>query len=179
MSMKSYAELELARIPHDEDGLQSLMDKDILEIIEKFSEQNHSGFSANYALSILDRLLRFKPITPLLGGNEEWVKVSDNRWQNKRCSSVFKNADGKAYDIDAVIVSDNGGVTWFSTSKFYKEISFPYLPPINPEKVYIEYTEDVPLGFTSDRYEIITDEKDRIKALYETKRKEFDEIQEV
>ena len=58
---------------------------------------------------------------------------------------------------------------------FRKNITFPYTPPFYPEKVYIEYTEDVPPGFTGDKYDIITDNPDRIKALYERKRKEFDE----
>ena len=44
MSLTKYAEAELARIPHDEDGLQSLMDKNILEIVKIFGEQGHSGF---------------------------------------------------------------------------------------------------------------------------------------
>ena len=30
--------------------------------------------------------------------------------------------------------------------------------------------------YTGDKYEIITDKPDRIKALYERKRKEFDEV---
>lgn len=171
--MIEYAKRELERIGKDKDGLQELMNRNILEIVEKFSEQGHSGFSAGYALSILERLLRFKPISPLTGEDDEW---NDNG-QNKRCSSVFKNADGTAHDIDAIIVSDNGGITWFSSGRFRKSVTFPYSPPTHPEKVYIEYTEDVPAGFTGDSYEIITDKPERIKALYERKRKEFDEAQ--
>ena len=98
--------------------------------------------------------------------------------QNKRCSSVFRQEDGTYEDIDAIAVSDNGGITWFSSGRFRKKITFPYLPPIHPEKVYIEYTEDVPAGFTGDEYEIITDNSERIKALYERKRKKFDKAVE-
>ena len=86
-----------------------------------------------------------------------------------------KKEDGTFEDIDAIIVSDNGGITWFTSGGFRKKITFPYLPPIHPEKVYIEYTEDVPAGFTGDKYEIITEQPERIKALYEKKRREFDE----
>lgn len=173
MSMIEYAKRELERIGKDEDGLQEFMNRNILEIIEKFSEQGHSGFSAGYALSVLERLLRFKPISPLTGEDNEWSE----RGQNKRCSSVFKNADGTADDIDAIIVSDNGGITWFNSGRFRKKVTFPYTPPTHPERVYIEYTEDVPPGFTGDSFEIITDKPERIKALYERKRKEFDEAQ--
>ena len=177
MSLTKYAEAELARIPHDEDGLQSLMDKNILEIVKIFEEQGHSGFSASYALSVLELLLRFKPISPLTGENDEWNEAGSGSFQNKRCSSVFKKSDGTCHDIDAIIVSDNGGITWFSSGRFRKEITFPYAVPLYPEKVYIEYTEDVPPGFTGDDFEIITDKPDRIKALYERKRKEFDDAQ--
>lgn len=178
MSMIEYAKSELARIGKDDDGMQDMMNRDILEIIDKFSQQGHSGFSASYALSVLDRLLRFKPITPLTGEANEWNECRDGVYQNKRCSSVFRQKDGTFEDIDAIIVSDNGGVTWFSSGRFRKEVSFPYYPPTFPEKVYIEYTEDVPPGFTGDRYEIITDQPERIKALYERKRKAFDEARE-
>lgn len=174
MSLIEYAKSELARITRDEDGMQDLMDKGILEIIEKFAAQGHSGFSASYAISVMERLLRFKPLSPLTGEAEEWNDCSHDTKQNKRCSSVFLNKDGTAHDVDAIIVSDNGGITWFTSSRFRKQVTFPYAPPTRPEKVYIEYTEDVPPGFTGDEYEIITDQPDRIKALYERKRKEFD-----
>lgn len=46
MSLVEYTESELARIPKDEDGMQDLVNRDILEIVKAFSEQGHSGFSA-------------------------------------------------------------------------------------------------------------------------------------
>lgn len=56
-------------------------------------------------------------------------------------------------------------------------MTFPYSPATHPETVYIEYTEDVPPGFSGDKYDIITDCPERIKALHDRKRKEFDEGQ--
>ena len=170
MSMIEYAKRELERIGKDEDGMQDMINKDILQIVKIFSEQEHSGFSAGYALSILERLLRFKPIKPLTGEADEWNEIRPGHYQNKRCSSVFKETDGTCYDIDGIIVSDNGGITWFSSRRFSKKVTFPYLPPIHPEKVYIEYTEYVPPGFTGDKYEIITDKPERIKELRDRKR---------
>lgn len=175
MSMLEYAKRELDRIGKDEEGMQHLMNRNILEIIEKFSEQGYTVFSAEYAINVLERLLRFKPLTPLTGEDDEWYEVYNGSKQNKRYSSVFMNEDGTAYDIDGIIVSDNGGITWFSSGRFRKNITFPYTVPTHPEKVYIEYTEDIPPGFTGDDFEIITDKPERIKALYERKRKELDE----
>ena len=101
MELMSYAESELARIPHDQDGMQDLMDEYILEIIKTFGEQGHSGFSADYAISVLERLLRFKPITLLTGEDDEWEDTGYGTWQNKRCSSVFKESDGTCHDIES------------------------------------------------------------------------------
>lgn len=186
MNLLNHAKSELDRIHKDEDGMQELINNDILEIIKVFEDQGHSGFSASYAINALERLLNFKPLTPLTGEDDEWfnpgiVIDSETLYQNKRCSSVFmhKRDDGivtSCHDNDGVIVSDNGGITWFTSGRFRKEVTFPYYPPTEPEKVYIEYTDDVPPGFTGDSYEIITDKPERIKALYERKRKEFDAV---
>ena len=173
MSLVEYAKAELDRIKKDKDGMQELINKDILDIIEVFAKQDHSGFSAGYTTQMVERLMRYKPITPLTGEPNEWEKGSG---QNKRCSSVFKYGD-IAYDNDAIIVSDNGGITWFTSGRFRKQITFPYIPPTKPEKVYIEYKKDVAPGYTSDDYEIITNQPERIKSLYERKRAEFDALE--
>lgn len=173
MSLIKYAKSELALLGKDPDGMQDRINADVLQIVEVFSNQGHSGFSGSYMLSVLERLLRFKPITPLTGEADEWKEVGHSLKQNKRCSSVFMDQDGKVYDTDAVVVSDNGGITWFYARDFCKEVTFPYTAPLHPEKVYIEYKEDVEPAFTSNNCEIITDRPDRIKALHEKKLKEF------
>lgn len=186
-SSVEYAKSELARISKDGDEMQDAINKNIIEIVELFASQRHSGFTAEYAMSILERLLRFKPITPLTGEDNEWIDVSDEMgrrcFQNKRCSSVFKTTDARdnaieVHDIDAIACSDNGGLTWFTSSRFRKNVTFPYEPPTYPEKIYIEYTEDVPLGWSGDKYEIITDNKERIEALRIKMQKKFDKAEE-
>ncbi len=170
MKLLGYAVSELERIPMDEDGMQAAINHDILEIVKLFANQDHSGFSAEYAVSVLERLLRLKPLTPLTGEDDEWMCTEFGDYQNKRCSSVFKEANGTCCDIDAVLVSDNGGITWCRSSRFRKIITFPYTVPIQPERVYIEYP-DIPAGHTGELYEVITDKPERIKALYEHKKK--------
>lgn len=182
MNIIEYAKSELDRINKDKDGMQDMINKQIIEIIEMFSNQGHSGFSASYTLGILDRLLRYKPIFPLTGDEDEWFDWQEccgrKYRQNKRCFSVFQEEDGTCHDDDAICVSDNGGITFFTSSRFKKEITFPYKPPIHAEEVYIEYTEEVPPGYSGDKYDIITDDKERIKKLYEKCRKQFDKGEE-
>jgi hypothetical protein len=72
----------------------------------------HSGFSAAYAINILERLLRYLPLSPIEDTPEDWDEYLPGQYQHKRCSAVFKDKnqfDGKAYFLDAKVFSDDGG----------------------------------------------------------------------
>ncbi|WP_204122745.1 hypothetical protein [Lacticaseibacillus mingshuiensis] len=135
-----YAQRELELIGAD-DEMQQEMNKDIMQIVKDFAGQEHSGFSAGYALNALERLLSFLPLTPLTGEPEEWNEVGNGTWQNKRCSRVFKDADGTAHDIEAVVVSYDDGKNW-NYPKHWHQISFPYRPPVNPQEIKLPASED-------------------------------------
>lgn len=148
-NMTKFAEDELNLIGmHDEEGMNGAMRKHILHMVDEFSNEGHSGFSASYALQCLKRLLAYKPLSPLTGKDDEWTEVGENMWQNKRYSAVFKDDDGRAYNIE-------GKVFWewcndMSTGEKFKSyftgrdsrvyIEFPYEVPDTP--VYEEYRED-------------------------------------
>lgn len=115
MSLVAFAKSELDRVDLEYDG----MIKDaVLDIVKLFAGQGHSGGSAAVTLGVCDRLLRFQPLTPLTGEDDEWTEVSDGLWQSKRCSSVFKDAE-KAWDID---------LPRAATSEDWRAITFPYTP---------------------------------------------------
>jgi hypothetical protein len=102
----------------------------VLKILKIFSEQGHSGLSASYSLNLLGKLLRFEPITPLLGMDNEWTEVGEGSYQNRRCSHVFKDKerfDGQAYDIEAVIFRKKNG-DCYTDSESIRAITFPYTP---------------------------------------------------
>lgn len=125
--MINHAKRELAILQsEEEDELQEQINKNILDIVELFLEQNHSGTSASYVVGILDRLLRFEPISPLTGEDDEWNHVGENYYQNKRCSHVFKE-NGQAIDINGKLFSDDGDV-WYSNNESAIDIEFPYFP---------------------------------------------------
>ncbi|SDI15160.1 hypothetical protein SAMN05192534_12338 [Alteribacillus persepolensis] len=138
MSLVGFAKRELAVLEEDGDDMQKEMNNCILEIIETFSKQGHSGFSASYAMQIIERILRFKPVTPLTGEDDEWNVVDEDLEQNKRCPSVFRyNKDNKtAYNIDGKIFSEDGGETWYTCEDSHVSVTFPYTPE-EPERVII------------------------------------------
>ena len=143
-----YAKRELGRIGDDEYSI--MIKRTILELVEVFENQDHSEYSASQVISMVSRLFQFKPITPIMGTDDEWNKVNNNTYQNKRLSSLFKETDKDGniisiHDNDAVILSTTGGVNWFSCikgDKFTDPITFPYNPPIFPKKVYVKELEN-------------------------------------
>lgn len=134
-----WAKAELEKIGSQDDEMQQMMNKDILQIVEVFSEQGHTGFSASYALNIINRLLDWKPITALTGDDDEWVNTHGDTYQNKRCSAVFKKGkdNSTAYYIDGKIFSDDGGGTWYTSRESRIPVTFPYVVPEKPERIIL------------------------------------------
>ena len=131
-----------------DDEMQALICAGVLDLLNVFEKQGHSGSSAPYMINLFTKLANFKPIAPITGEDWEWSDVGRDGdiggvlYQNKRCSSVFKNDTG-AWDID-------GKVFWewqmgYESGKPYKSyytnrgchipVTFPY----NPGKRIEEY----------------------------------------
>jgi hypothetical protein len=113
----NFAREELSRIGDVYDGM---VNEAALDIVGLFATQGHSGGSAQLTTEIAVRLLRYEPLSPLTGADDEWTGVSEScggqTWQNKRCSHVFKD-ETRAWDIDL----PRDGDQWTT-------ISFPYVP---------------------------------------------------
>lgn len=142
-NLVQYAEDELSRIGMGADSREEnkMMHDHIIHMVEEFSKEGHSGFSASYALSILKKLLNWEPLTPLTGEPEEWNDVSEASgepmWQNKRCSRVFKDDTGRAYDIEGKVFTRKGEGGAFTNSDSRVEVAFPY----TPKTEYVELDE--------------------------------------
>lgn len=136
--LRTYAIDELTRIGMygSGDEMNDAMCDHILKMVDVFAEEGHSGFSAAYAISILQKLLRWEPLSPLTGEDDEWNEENGS-FQNKRCSRVFKNGkDGQAYDIRGKVFVEPDGVSYTSRNSWV-DIDFPYVPKteyVNVEK---------------------------------------------
>jgi hypothetical protein len=49
-----------------------------------------------------------------------------------------KQFDGRPYDLEAKIFSDDGGKSWFTDRRSAEEITFPYYPPVHPQEILLE-----------------------------------------
>lgn len=118
--MKNFAELELKAAGFfDEDSdYDGLIGKSVMELINLFEQQGHSGMSASIVSGLFYKLAKYEPLLPIKGDDEEWGDIieygnGESFYQNKRCSGLFKESkDGKPYYIDALIKRDQNGMCW-------------------------------------------------------------------
>lgn len=121
------------------DDMQKQMNDHLVMMGQLFALEGHSGFSAGYAIGALNKLLDFQPLGPLTGEDSEWTLLDyadEMKWQNKRCGSVFKRADGTAYHSDRKIFREPDGMCYTGKGS-QVDITFPYIP----EHVYVDVDE--------------------------------------
>lgn len=82
--------------------MQLTVCEDILDILSTQCSHEDSGFSMGYKVGILNKLMRFKPISRLTLDNSEFTEVGNDMWQNKRDSSVFMDKDGNVSSINSI-----------------------------------------------------------------------------
>jgi hypothetical protein len=128
--------------PDDSFDMNAEMCMCVLEVLEVFAKQGHSGMSASHAIGILEKVMKFEPLTPLTGDDDEWTHICDERtnneelWQNKRCSRVFKSNRDGVYDIDGKIFYDwytdpetgDRSKSYFTSGDSRVPVEFPYTP---------------------------------------------------
>jgi hypothetical protein len=114
----------------DKDGpYNGMLGEAVLNLLREFAREGHSGMSAGIAVNLFARLARFEPLTPLTGEDDEWYRPveDDPIEQNKRCPSVFRGPDGRAYNISGRVFREPDGACFTSgESRVY--VSFPYMP---------------------------------------------------
>ena len=136
------------------DEMQEDICNHVLALLDVFADEGHSGSSAPYAISLFKQLASFEPIGPLTGEDWEWNEVGAGVYQNRRMSSVFKQADrydGKPYWIDGKVFwewcssSDiDGGEpfkSYYTGKGSHVVIEFPWNKPEHSEYVFVPTSE--------------------------------------
>ena len=135
------------------DEMQKFICLGVLELLEKTYNQGHSGSSIAYLIGVFNRLIQYKPLTSITGDNSEFMEVSEGLYQNKFCSSVFKDSSGRAFDVSSVSYYNYYKDAEGNIKKNYfikggndhlDNIEFPYFPPNEPKYVFSP-TEEFPI----------------------------------
>ena len=118
MSLVKHAKRELelyGAFKKDEKGgvYGGMLGEAVMELIETFAKQGHSGMSASIVRQLFHKLADYKPLCPLTLKDDEWNNTGDDTYQNIRNSAVFKDGkDGKPYYISAHYQKTQTGSTW-------------------------------------------------------------------
>ena len=115
----SHARRELERIGEEPDTIDWY-----LSVVRAFTAFGHSGGSASVMLPVLERLLRFKPLSELTADHTEWIDRSEISgmpwWQNVRDSRAMSHDGGITYwmvhEADAAGGSDAAPVHWSASA---------------------------------------------------------------
>jgi hypothetical protein len=102
-----WAEGELRRAGlFDEDSdYGGMMGESVMQLIEAFAGEGHSGFSAQMAAHLFGELSAYKPLTALTNSPDEWMHIDADMtgnattWQSRRNPSAFSGDGGKTYTL--------------------------------------------------------------------------------
>lgn len=133
------------------DEMQGMICSHVMKLLDVFADEGHSGSSAPYAIDLFSKLAKFNPITPLTGKDWEWSKILgygvEPTYQNKRCSGVFKDANGECYYIDGKVFWEWAGTKEEPFKSYYtcKESRVPVTFPYTPKTEYVyKYSDASP-----------------------------------
>lgn len=110
----AHAELQRAGMFDADADYGGALGHAVLEVVKVFARQEHSGMSAALSISLLGRLLQFRPLSPISGNPDEWQDVSEASgepmWQNRRDGTAFSKNGGKSwYLLDELKVDQGDG----------------------------------------------------------------------
>jgi len=146
---REFLKLGYKPIEECEDDPDKWIQENVLELLEVFVNQGHSGSSAPYVINLFKKLANQEPVAPIMCTDDEWVDVSsygltgDMTYQNNRCGAVFKDGiDGNPHYLDAIVWRDQNNITFTGRVKNHKneEIrsSQNIKLPFTPKTFYID-----------------------------------------
>lgn len=107
-NLEAHAEAEMRRAGlYDKDAdYAGMIPEAVMKLVKVHAAEGHSGASHWLTLQVFNKVINFKPLTPLTDNPAEWMQLGpdlmpDQTWQSCRQSSCFSKDGGKTwYDID-------------------------------------------------------------------------------
>jgi len=80
MSLIEHAkrELEIAGLFDKNSDYDGMLGTATMELMEVFSKQGHSGYSANMVINLFTKLANYQTLSPITADDSEWVLVGSN-----------------------------------------------------------------------------------------------------
>lgn len=103
-------EMEFLGLFDEDSDYGGMIAKTVMELMELFASQGHSGYSAGLVASLWYTLAQWKTLYPITNEPSEWNEVTDAMytkeqiangdriWQSKRSPSIFSKDGGKTWE---------------------------------------------------------------------------------
>ena len=146
-ALQEFKALGYKPIEECEEDPDKWIQENVLELLEVFSKQGHSGMSAPYAINMFKKLASWEPLSPVNGEDWEWNDISRESqkvlFQNKRCSGLFKEEDGSCNYVSAIVWQGPDDWDTFTGSGFEGIGSSLDIKgfPFTPKTFYIDVTK--------------------------------------
>ena len=118
-----------------------LFDTILTQMMQIFSEQGHSGCSANYALTRINRLIHGKPLKPITA--DDFILKADSKGIKTHpiySQMIYDTNTGMAYDKEYTLLCDPlRKIFWFNDSMSRKKVMLPYNMKLEPDVFYVEW----------------------------------------
>ncbi len=135
-------ELKLAGLLDKDSDYNGMLGEAVLELMEVFSKQGHSGSSAPAVVSLFKELALYRPINPINNTEDEWIEVGTDFYQNRRMSAIFKDGkNDKPYYLDAIIWELPNGVTYTGTVEGIRSRQYCRFP-FFPKSFFVQVTDE-------------------------------------
>lgn len=109
----------------------------IFKLITLYARSRSHIFDYDFVLEAFYKLAKNIPISAVTGEESEWQYIGSG-WQNARDKSIFEDAHGRAYRVDAILFRDHSG-TISSKRQSHVFIDFPYY---HVDPVIVDVAED-------------------------------------
>jgi len=138
-------ELEIAGLFDKDSDYDGMLGEAVIELLELFAKQDHSGMSAAMVRELFSRLSNFEQLTELTDNPDEWMDVSEfateeKLWQSNRNPGCFSSDGGKTYwniDDDYFFREDEDGTRWsggLSEEEYDNRPMYTSVPYVAKEK---------------------------------------------
>ena len=84
----------------DGDFYGGMLGRAVMDLVNVFAGQGHSGMSAALAADAFHNLDIYEHLGPLTDDPDEWLEVADGLWQSRRKSSAFSRDGGLTYTVN-------------------------------------------------------------------------------
>jgi len=142
-----HAEREFKRAGYEpldseqENGPNKWIQENVMELLQVFASQGHSGSSAPFCVNMFQKLASYKLLGPVNSAEEFDFRDEEGRSrQSKTISAVFQDERGEYY-IDAVVLNTKTG-GWHGNAEHLgipRHIYIKY--PFTPKTFYIDVVE--------------------------------------